>query len=101
MALFACILGALIGYGETFFSSNETISGETRKTFIADASRSCVQKQRSLGQNVTEAQIDTYCACTSEKMADSTTYKQLGTELGASELNELKQKIEAASYACR
>jgi hypothetical protein len=88
-------------YGEIVFSSTETISGEARKQFIADVSGTCVQKQRSLGQNVTQAQIDKYCACTSEKMADSTTYKQLGTELNASALADLKQRAEAAYYACR
>ena len=88
-------------YGEVFFSSTETISGETRKKLIADMHHGCVQKQRSLSQNVTEAQIDKYCTCTSEKIADNTTYKQLGTELNASALADLKQKYEAAGYACR
>jgi hypothetical protein len=101
VALFACILGALMVYGEIFFSSTEIISGETRKTFIADGHRACVQKQRSLGQNVTEAQIDKYCTCVNEKIADSTTYKQLGTAPDASALADLKQKVEAAGYACR
>src|SRR5258708_6673353 len=101
VALLVCILGALMVYGEVFFSSAETISGETQKTFIADWSRTCVQKQRSLGQNVTEAQIDKYCTCVGEKIADSTTYKQLGTALDASALADLKQKVEAAGYACR
>jgi hypothetical protein len=88
-------------YGEVFFSSTETISGETRKTMIADFYRECIQKQRSFGQNVTEAQITKYCTCTSEKIADNTTYKQLGTELDAGALADLKQKVEAAGYACR
>jgi hypothetical protein len=60
VALFVCILGALMVYGEIVFSSTETISGEVRKTLVANWSRECVQKQRSLGQNVTEAQIDKY-----------------------------------------
>ena len=70
VALLLCILGSLMAYGAVFFSSIEKISGETRKTFMASASRSCAQKQRSLGQSVSEAQIDKYCNCTSEKMAD-------------------------------
>jgi GYF domain 2 len=101
VALLVCIVGALWVYGEIFFSSNDTISGEARKTFIANAHHACVQKQRSLGQNVTEAQIDKYCICGSEKIADSTTYKQLGTEPDASAHADLKQKIEAAGRACR
>jgi hypothetical protein len=88
-------------YGEVVFSSTETISGEARKAFIANWSRECVQKQRSLSQNLTEAQIDKYCTCTGEKIADNTTYKQLGAELDASALADLKQKVEAAGYACR
>jgi GYF domain 2 len=100
MALLVCMLGALMVYGEVVFSSTETISGESRKTFIAGVTRSCAQKQRSLGQNVTEAQIDKYCTCLSEKIADSTTYKQLGTEPDASALAGLKQRAEAAGYAC-
>jgi hypothetical protein len=88
-------------YGEVFFSSTEIISGETRKSFVADAHLACVQKQRSLEQNVTEAQIDKYCTCTTEQVADRTTYKQLGTEPDASALANLKQKVEAAGYACR
>jgi hypothetical protein len=39
--------------------------------------------------------------CTGEKIADNTTYKQLGAELDASALADLKQKVEAAGYACR
>jgi hypothetical protein len=100
VALLVCIVGALMLYGAIFFSSTETISGETRKTFIADMSRTCVQKQRSLGQNITEAQIAKYCTCLSEKIADDTTYKQIGTEPDASALANLKQKAEAAGYAC-
>jgi hypothetical protein len=101
MALLACMLGALMVYAEIVFSSTETIGGESRKTFIADVARSCAQKQRSLGQNVSEAQIDKYCTCLSENLADGTTYKQLGTEPDASALAGLKQRTEAAGYACR
>jgi hypothetical protein len=101
VALLVGILGALMVYGEVFFSSTEIISGETRKSVVADARLVCVQKQRSLGQNVTEAQIDKYCTCTTEQVADRTTYKQLGTEPDASALADLKQKVEAAGYACR
>jgi hypothetical protein len=101
VALLVGIVGVLMVYGEVFFSSTETTSGEARRTFVADAHRACVQKQRSLGQNITEAQIDKFCTCTSEKIADGTTYKQLGTELDASALAHLKQTAEAATYACR
>ncbi len=87
-------------YGEVFFSSSEKISGEARKTFVGSMSRACVQKQLSFGQNISEAEIDKYCTCASEKMADSTTYKQLGSEPDASALAELKQKVEAAGSAC-
>jgi hypothetical protein len=90
-----------MAYGEVVFSSTETISGEARKKFIADWNRTCVQKQRSLGQNATEAQIDKYCTCAGEKVADGTTYKQIGTTLDASGLADLRQKVEAAGYACR
>ena len=101
MALFLCLLGGLVAYGEIFFSSNEIISGKARSTFIADASYPCVQKQHSLGQNETEAQIDKYCACVSEKIANSTTYKQLGTEADSAALAQLRQRLEAAGDACR
>jgi hypothetical protein len=101
VALLACILGALKVYGEVFFSSTEMIGGESRKAFIADASRACVQKQRSSGANITEAQIEKYCTCVSEKMADGTTYQQLGTEPDANALADLRKKTEAAGYACR
>lgn len=101
VALLLCLLGGLVAYGEVFFSSSEVISGEARSTFIADASYPCIQKQRALGQNGTEAQIDKYCACVSEKIADNTTYKQLGSEADATALADLKQKLEAAGDACR
>lgn len=101
VALFLCISGALAAYGEVFFARDEIIGGEARSTFIADASYPCIQKQRSLDQNATEAQIDKYCACVSEKIANSTTYKQLGTEADAAALAELKRKLEAAGNACR
>ena len=100
-ALLVLILGALAVYGEMFFSSTETISGGTRAALIAGAVRSCVQKQLSAGQNLTASQIDRYCSCISEKMADGTTYQQLGTEPDASAVAALKQKAEAAGTACR
>ena len=100
-ALLLCLSGALVVYGEVFFSSTEIISGEARSTFVADASYPCIQKQRSLGLNVTEAQIDKYCSCVSEKIANNTTYKQLGTDADARALADLKQKLEAAGNACR
>jgi hypothetical protein len=101
VVLLMLILGALMVYGEVFFSSTEIISGETRKTLIADISRECIQKQRSLGQNLADAKISKYCTCMSEKMADSTTYKQMGTKLDASALADLRERVETASHACR
>lgn len=101
VALFLCLSGGLFLYGEVFFSRNDIISGEARSTFIADASYPCIQKQRSLDQNATQAQIDKYCTCVSEKIADSTTYKQLGTEADAAALADLKRRLEAAGNACR
>lgn len=100
-ALLALILGALMVYGEVFFSSTETISGQARATLIVGAVRSCVQKQLSVSQKSTESQIYKYCGCISEKMADGTTYQQLGTEPDASALAILRQKAEAAGSACR
>ena len=101
VALLLCLLGGLVGYGEVVFSSTEIISGEARSTFVADASTPCIQKQRSLGQNVTEDQIEKYCGCVSGKIADSTTYKQLGSEADATALADLRQRLEAAGNACR
>jgi hypothetical protein len=101
VGLLVGIMGSLMVYGEVFFSSTEIISGEARKTFVVDGYRSCVQKQRSLGQNITEDRIDKYCTCTTERIADGTTYKQLGTELDQSALAHLRQMVEAAGYACR
>lgn len=101
VVLLVFIPGALLVYAEVFFSSTEIISGEARKTFLADGRGACVRKQRSLGQSVTEAQIEKYCTCISEQLADRTTYQQLGTEPDASALADLKQKVEAAGYACR
>jgi GYF domain 2 len=100
----ALLVGVMVGlviYGEVVFSSTEIISGEARKNFIDDAHRSCVRKQRSLGQNATEDQIDRYCTCYIEKVADGTTYKQIGTELDESGLAHLRQVVEAAAGACR
>jgi hypothetical protein len=101
VALLVSILGALVVYAEVFFSSTETISGRTRTALIAGAVRSCVHKQFSVNQNLTASQIDKYCSCISEKMADGTTYQQLGTEPDASALAVLRQKAEAAGQACR
>lgn len=100
-ALFAAIVGGLVVYGEIFFSSTEAISGEARKFAVAAMHGGCVRKQQSLGQNVTEAQIDTYCTCASEKLAEGTTYEQLGRRLDVSATADLKQKAEAVGYACR
>ena len=38
---------------------------------------------------------------TREKIADSTTYKQLGSEADATALADLRQRLEAAGNACR
>jgi hypothetical protein len=95
------IFAALFAYSAVFFSSSDVISGETRKQFTAGAQQSCMRRQRSLGQAVSDAQIQSYCACVGEKVADGTTYKQLGSELDAAALAELRQKTETAAQACR
>jgi hypothetical protein len=100
-ALLVGIFATLFVYGEVFFSSTEAISGEDRKAFIAEVQLTCVQKQRTTSPAVTEARIHSYCTCVSEKMADGTTYKQLGTEPDASALADLRQQAEAVGYACR
>jgi hypothetical protein len=101
LALLVAMLGALMIYGEAFFSSTEIISGESRKYLVADVQRSCVQRQRALGQAATDAQIEKFCTCMAEKVADRTTYKEAGTEPDASALANLKQKVERAGNACR
>jgi hypothetical protein len=100
VALLVGIFGALLIYGAVFFSSTETISGEVRNSFVDGVRQSCVHKQHTVGQNVTDAKIEAYCTCTAEQMANRTTYNQLGTDAGA-QLAELKKKIEAAASACR
>jgi GYF domain 2 len=100
-ALLLCMLGGLGAYGQTVFASTEIISGEARKSFIADAYGACLRKQHADGQNVSDPQVDKYCICISQKMAASTTYQQVGSEPDANALAELKQKVEAVSDACR
>jgi hypothetical protein len=100
---FALLLGAIAGaltlYSRVVFMSTDLIGGQARSEFVAGTQRSCVQKQRSLGQNVTDAQITTYCSCTAEKMADGTTYRQLGGE--SPDIANLRQKVEAAVRTCQ
>ncbi len=100
-ALLTGILAALFVYGELFFSSTEKISGAARNSTVADIHGTCVQRQRSISQAATEAQIQSYCTCVSEKLADSTTYRHLGTKLDASALADLRQRAEAVGAACR
>jgi|tagenome__1003787_1003787.scaffolds.fasta_scaffold20849821_2 hypothetical protein len=99
--LLAVIFAALFLYGLFFFSSTEAIRGEARQRFIESAQRTCAQRQRSISQGATEAQIQSFCACYSAKMADITTYKQMSTELDANALADMRQKAEAAGSACR
>jgi GYF domain 2 len=99
--ILTCMVGTLAVYGNVFFSSMEIVSGESRKFLVTDLHHVCVQRQRSLGQSVTEAQIDNYCTCLAERVADKTTYKEMGTEPQASTLADLKQRVEVAGYACR
>lgn len=100
-ALFMGIFAGLLIYGEFVFSRDEAIGGDARKSFIAETQLACVQKQASLNQAVTDEQIHTYCTCVSEKMADATTYKQLGSDLDAGALRDLRQKVEAIDNRCR
>jgi len=99
--LFVGIFAGLFAYGHFYFARSEAISGESRTTFISATQRSCVQKQTSISQVVTEQQIESYCSCVAEKMADITTYKQLGAELDENAMRELRQKAEAISSTCR
>jgi len=99
--LLGCILSGPWLYGEMYASRTDIMSGEARSNFIAGAHGSCLRKQRSVSQNVSEAQLDKYCACVAQNLADHTTYKQWGGPLDASALADLKQKVEAASAACR
>jgi hypothetical protein len=100
-ALLVGVFGALFVYGEVFFASDDAIAGEARKSFAANFGSSCARKQRSISQAATEGQIQTYCTCVSGKVADATTYRQLGTEPDARALADLKQKVEAAGVSCR
>jgi hypothetical protein len=104
VSLLAVIIGGLMVYGEIFFSSNQTISGAFRKKYVAEANSSCIRNQRSqLAQDVAEANIEKiqkFCACVTERSANSTTYKQAGAKLDANGLADLKQRVEAASSAC-
>lgn len=100
-ALFVAIFFGLFIYGESVFSRDEAIGGEARKSFIADTQSACIQKQTSLNQTVTQQQIQSYCTCVSERMADTMTYRQLGTELDAKALAGLQQKVGAISSLCR
>ena len=102
ISLLAVILGGLVVYGEVFFSSNQIISGEFRKKFVAKANSSCVQRERSQPtKDMPDAnieKIEMYCTCLTERWADATTYKQT---VDAKGLADLKQRIEAAtSSAC-
>jgi hypothetical protein len=104
---FAFLLGAIAValklHAYVVFSSSDAISGAAQKKFVEGVQRSCMQKQRSLvqGQNVSEIQIAKYCTCTAEKMAASTSYKELGVDPDAKALDYLKQRAEAAGVACR
>ena len=100
VALLLVILGGLKVYGDSFFSSTDLISGEARKSFVADTHQACVRKQRSLGRNISETQMDTYCTCVTDQMARKTTYKELGGRFDPGSA-DLTKKIEAAINACR
>jgi GYF domain 2 len=100
-ALLVCMLGGLKAYGEIVFASTEIIGGEAQKSFVADAYGACLRKQYAGGQNINDPQVDKYCICTSQKMAASTTYRQLGSYPDANARAELKQKMEAVNDACR
>lgn len=100
-ALFTLILGAVIVYGKMYFLSDKIVTGESRKTFIDNMDRSCIQKQESLGSKYTEVDIKKYCSCVSEKVANQTTYRQLGKEPDQKALYDLIQRVEAAGRDCQ
>lgn len=100
-ALIVGVFGVLFVYGEIFFTSDDAIAGEARKSFVANFGSSCARKQRSISQAATESQIQTYCTCVSGKVADATTYRQIGNEPDARALADLKQRVEAAGFSCR
>jgi hypothetical protein len=100
-ALLVCMLGGLKAYGEFVFASTEIIGGDAQKSFIADAYGACLRKQYAGGLDISDPQVDKYCICTSQKMAASTTYRQLGSYPDANARAELKQKMEAVNDACR
>jgi hypothetical protein len=95
--LLALIVGGLVVYGEVFFSSDEAISGESRRAFVADSFHLCIQEQRSLPQDATEVEINQYCSCVGDKIADGTTYRQLGLHASAP---ANPKKAEAAGLSC-
>jgi hypothetical protein len=99
--LLALVAGALIAYGELYFSSDEKISGVARDAFVRSAQPACVLGQRSLSQNASDAQIESYCSCTIEKLADDTTYREMGGELDAKGRATLQQKAVAVGSACQ
>lgn len=99
--LIILISGLLFGYGMFFISRNAAIEGETNKVLITRLTDACLQKQRSLSQNMSETELTKYCSCVSDNIAETTTFKQIGSELGTEGLANLKQEAEAAGNACR
>jgi GYF domain 2 len=100
-ALLFCMVGVLRTYGEFFFSSNEIINGEARRSFVAGAYGTCLRKWYEGGKDVSGPEVDKYCICASQKLAARTTYQQLGSLRDAGAPGNLRQRIEAVSDSCR
>jgi hypothetical protein len=100
-ALAVCIIAGLTLHQEIFYHSTDQIAGEARKSFIANAASGCISKQHSFNQNVTDSQIEHFCNCVSEKLADGTTYNRMGGGLDHLALANFRERGEAAANACR
>lgn len=102
IALLSMTVVGLKIHANNVFSSTSPVSGEAKKNFIKGASQSCFVTQRKYPQNtaLSDTQIDNYCKCVSEKVADNTAYRELATDPDNNALIRLRQKTEIASQAC-
>jgi hypothetical protein len=85
-------------FGTLYFSSDEIIAGDARADFV-NSFLGCFRTQRAAAVNtsVTDTQIDSYCNCLASSLASTLTYKQLG----AGNLDSLKQAVTTAAPSCR
>lgn len=83
-------------------NDSEKLSGKEREDFLAGGLRTCIERQRSFGENkeLPAALIEKYCDCYVQGLADALTMGELKRFLETRQSGAVKLRSDEVSKIC-